>query len=218
MSRTHRSAAGIFLLALCLFPREARADFWDMIWEMSGPQMAGYPLFNMKVDLQTGRVRVVSFATKHPEEDSDDNPKDPTAFPAMRIRNYWLSLPVIAYVSTPKDSDTATYKAMEAALFAFDPMVDFNIKRWQNGDVMLYAGGGMSVAVITGPTFKAKQNTAVKIRPFGLKLWDWDASFNIRWYADGFEASDFGKPSLPLPPGVDRAREMVFGWSFGKAW
>jgi hypothetical protein len=203
MSRTARGAIGLALLAVLVFPRAASADWWDFIWEMSGPQMIGTAVFQCKVDV-LGQGATACRAI-HMKAAGSISP--------LTERRLWLTLPILAHVGTGKDSDARPYDAWKNGMLSFDPMLE--VRSAEAGGVDVYHSAGLTMNRLFGKGYTPLWNAGLKVRPIGVVFnGRWDAALNLRWYPDGFTAGDFGVgPVLPDAPG-----ETTWGFSVARSW
>jgi hypothetical protein len=81
---------------------------------------------------------------------------------------------------------------------------------------MIHYGVGVSYAFLTGDKFRRLNNVGVKVRPVSAVFEVGDAvvqvAFNVRIYADGFTADQFGVG--PRVEVADQPTEVIRGVTF----
>ena len=188
------------LTAVLAFPREGRADFWDIIWEMSGPQLIGVR-FDCKLNLD-GSVHECHAAGF----------RRGSVTPADRPRA-WFSVAGGLYTSTGKNTNN-DYEAFKVHMLAFEPMVNgiSNTSR----RVRVYHGAGLTYDFLFGSDFDTFDKAGLKFVPVGIMFRRLDIGYTFRLYPNGFTSDEFGFG--PRVPGGDRPTEGVHGVQFGFYW
>jgi hypothetical protein len=100
-------------------------------------------------------------------------------------------------------------------MFVVEPI--FEVRGITRGNLMLnYGVIGASYQVLGGSDSPTLDKFAIKFRPLTVTYKRFNASFNMRWYPNGFTADEFGVgPSLD---NVERPSEMTWGFSIGYLW
>jgi hypothetical protein len=210
MSRVRLRTPGVVLLMLLAFPHQARADFFDFIWEMSGWQAYGAVILHCKTDLAGGgtECRLLDWKRLTP----------PIA--ERNQRKAWLAFNGTVYTSSGKDAEGNNYKKLENHMVALDPLIEVQVLRAFLGLTPYHGVFGGSFNFMVGRDYRRFFNAGLKFKPFGatFRLFSLrgDAAYTFRLYPDGFSRDEFG--FAPSPPGVDDSWERVHGFSFGLGW
>ena len=225
----HHCQTALFVVSLLLVsPHAANAEFFDIFLEWSGPKMLGV-LSYCKIDVR----RDVS-----PVSDSTDGERstvesgrwcyERSVFGFKRGENgldnprpFWLNAVSGVYTSVGHDDDPDNNRVWMATL---EPMFEARSFFRRRGDegrgFMLHHGVGVSYAFLAGDKFRRLNNVGVKVRPVSavFELGDVvvQVAFNVRVYADGFTADQFGVgPRLEV---ADRPTEVIRGVTLDVEW
>jgi len=203
MSRRHIVVVGIVAGIALAAPPSARASWWDIVWQMSGPQMMG-PVLHCEYDFGSGETEcraldLIFYGELAPRQQ----------------RKIWLSLDTGIYFSTGKNSEGESFEAFDVWMVPFEPMLE--IQSAGGTDWSLSHGlAGLSYMHFFGKDFSAFDNVGVKFRPIGVRIQKITLSWNVRFFPNGFTPDQFGVG--PPPPVVDRRAEAVHGFSVGFLW
>jgi len=205
MLRTYPGRAAI-VIALLAFPRVASAGIFDLIWEMSGPQMIGAVLVHCEFNVRS-EGRECGVVGKRVAGDAGE--------PAQRLT--WVSVEAAAYVSTGKDSEARAYDAFDTYMLAIEPI--FMVRSTTKGQWTFHHGSGVTYNRLFSSDFSSFDKAGLKFRPIGVR-WrgavDFEADFNLRVYPNGFSPDEFGVG--PRMEDLDRPTERTYGFSVGVRW
>ena len=190
-------------------PRTGSAGIGEWIWEMSGPQMVGGGIeckFTFKGELE------ICYVTSGVPFSVANNKRK------VRPR---ISIEGGLYGSTGKNSNGVEYKAGDAWMFAFDPMIELvhhETTMTAGADrAEIYHGLGVSYNRLFGKDFHPFNNAAIKVRPIGVRFGRNNLEFDLRVYPNHFSATDFGKvPVGPEETGVETVWSLSYGIAIGK--
>lgn len=219
MSAKCLRTAGFVLVALLTFPLTARANIFDFIWEMSGPQMIGVT-FHCEYDPQFNRQSAQDYRAKSPTEKftrSDcrffDERVVGNSMPRS-TRRFWLSFDTTFYTSTGKDSDTLEYDAFETQMLAIEPILEVRSHPWKK--IQFHHGiVGLSYDVLFGSNFDTFDKAGIKFRPVGVTIGRFNVAYNLRLYPNGFTTDEFGPARID---NLNRKHEYLHGFSIGYLW
>lgn len=204
MTGAHLRTAAIALLALLAFPRAGSAGIFDIIWEMSGPQMVSVFLLQCEFDLVNDQPECLIY---------DKRVWGPQGVRADR--RWSLSFDGALYTSTGKNSDTHRFEKFKSQMVAVEPMLTYRSYRSSGGNFSTHHGLlGASYNVLFGDEFDTFHKGGFKFTPIRITAWKRiNAAYHLRVYPDGFTAEEFGAESLvsTMHPG----RELVHGFSVG---
>jgi hypothetical protein len=216
------AAVGAVFAAALVFPGEARANIWDFIYKLSGPQMQGAGI-HCEYDLERAKNNPAN-VTHGSEAD-----KAPTSV-ECRVTDYrftgnmvkrsyrrtWLSLDATQFVSTGKNSEGIDFEAWTVGMLALEPMLEI---RSVGGDTFRLHHGlvGLTYDILFGKGFDTFDKVGYKFRPIGMTFKRWNAAYSLRWYPNGFTPDEFGQAPA-LPPDTNRKSEVVQGISVGYLW
>ena len=218
---------GIVLVASLAYPASARANIWDLIWKMSGPQMMGFPVH-------------CEFALG----DKDTVPNQPTTYdrvtpapPYTRgecreldfrfygkvkprySRRLWLSVDGGPYFSTGKDPHGAIdpeFKKFDVWMVAVEPLLE--VRSLTRSKIMLNHGVGATYDVLWGDGFPTFDKAGIKFKPITATIARRvNASVTLRWYPTGTTLDEFGKTS-DRPEDFRHKNEVSPGFSVGVLW
>lgn len=192
-----RRVLALVILGVLVTARPAHADWWDFIWEMSGPQMYGLG-GGCEWSLSTkGEYRCTIPAQRLPRRlGTMDQKKDPL----------WVSAYSYYYWSTGKGE----YFSGHVQGFGVDPMLSY-AHYW--GPVRVTHGAGVSIQRFWSSDFDAVSNFSYKIQPITGE-WKWGStrqklSLNLRYFMDGFDTT------TPPKLGKTEKSEGTIGFTFG---
>ncbi len=197
----------IAVCALALFfgaPRAATAGIVEIIAEMSGPQMIGFPLeCRLGVSRQGTSLEFChwfwTFAGTGPNRETKT----------------WLTLEGGPYFSTGAGTNSDLYETGDVWMLTFDPMIE----RVSIGDAGrgVYHGAGMTTNFLFGNRFRRFGNVGFKLRPAGFIIpvgrGALDLSYTLRIYPRRFTADDFEVPGTP-EDGVEFVQAGVITFRF----
>jgi hypothetical protein len=208
-----RPVLWLTLVGLLLVPTPARAGFWDIIWEMTGPQMIGFRL----IELERGLIRREGAAPTS----GRISPLFVGPF-ALRDGNrigehhwLWLVAESYAYQSTSRKSDELNLGTVW--MLGLDPMLAFG-RYMNNNKTRLHAATGFSFNQLFGTDIHPLPNYAIKVRPIGVDHrfengWSLGIAYNLRIYPNGFEVGA-NPPSLTKGSKSERVQGFVIELSF----
>jgi hypothetical protein len=191
MSQRRQWTVASLFVVMCVIPRPASANLWDLIWEMSGPQMIGFRA-----------------ECRHGFDGTFAGCRIPPGFPIGNVGartnvRTWLALEGGLYVSTGKnaddpDVDEVEFEFGDAFMIAFEPMIEVRSTSWMHHGVL-----GVSYDFFLGPDFRRFTNAGFKLRPVAVAVpvgggFTLDVAYNLRLYPNGFTASDFNKAPVPV--------------------
>jgi len=241
MSRRSLGTLSMVCFILLAFPRLGHASIWDIIWSMSGPQMSSVFIFHCEVDWEHNagipepQADFTARTASDPRVPAGAEPVPWTLTECRiydkRIKGYlrnrkertgWLSIDTIGFASTTNDADLFDVDAWKHTMVVFEPM--FELRSFTNRDAMGRLGNlsfshgviGASYQILAGDGYQSFDKFAFKFRPIGMTYRRFNASFNLRWYPNGFTADEFGAVETRLD--FDRPSEMVWGFSLGWIW
>lgn len=155
--------------------QSARAGIWDVIWEMSGPQMHG---IGVQCDLQ------VSPSTKF----ICDLPlRRTSAFDWRRHRGerrIWFAIEPLFFFASGKEDE---FRFARAKMFALDPVLTF---KWELLGKTVHTGVGASLNHFFGTEVQHMNKAALKVRQLLFQNQHLEIVYNLRLYPDGFEVLD----------------------------
>ena len=202
MSPRRSGTAGFMFLMLFVLaaPRPAHADFWDFIFEMSGPQLIGARFdCDWALDGSVGDCHAAGF-------------KVGSQFPTPKPRA-WISVGGGVYTSTGKDTNNE-YDAFSVHMLAFEPTI--NAFSSTNPRARVYHGAGFTYDFLFGRDFRRFDKAGLKFLPVGVIVGRLDIAYTFRLYPNGFTSDEFGFG--PRVEGGDRPREGVHGVQFAIHW
>jgi hypothetical protein len=223
MSHRCLGTAVLAFVGLLAFPSRGHANIIDWIWSMSGPQMVSLGVLHCEFDFEGNRGRY---------SDLDTNKEHPWTLSECRVYDYrfignlrsrtrrssWLSVDTAGYTSTTyteKNPLNLNFGGWDHTMFVVEPM--FEVRGITRGNLMLnYGVIGASYQVLGGSDRPTLDKFAIKFRPITVTFKRFNASFNMRWYPNGFTADEFGEG--PRLDNVERPSEMTWGFSVGYLW
>lgn len=185
-------AGALVMLFSC--PRDGSAGIIEIIGEMSGPSMIGFPA-ECRVQLNgTGEYKCDIYAHL-------------VGVRQFQQQRLWLSFEGGPYFSTGRDASGQDYQAFKIWMLAFDPMLHVRTSKPGSRVVVSHGVLGVSSNLFFGEGFDAFVNLAFKLRPVALEFpigrgWRIEAAYNLRLYPSGFTSDLFGK--VPVVPESDR--------------
>jgi hypothetical protein len=192
------------LAMLLLLPRSSSAGILEIIAEMSGPQMLGFP-FECRLGLS--KESGASFEFCHWFA--------PLVGPGPE-KKLWLTLEGGPYFATGAGKTGDLYETGDVYMLTFDPMIE----RVSFGDVKkgIYHGAGLTTNFLVGHKFRRFGNVGFKFRPVGFVIptggtTSLDFSFHLRFYPSRFTAEDFDV-TAPSEEGVEWVRSVVVSFRF----
>ena len=187
-----RPVLWLALVGILLVPRPAHAGFWDIIWEMSGPQMIGFRLLEFELPLKS-----TSGGASDPRVFIGPLSLPGGARAGLASETWlWLVTEAYAYQSTRRKADELNLGPV--SMISVDPMLAFG--RHFNNRVRVHSGVGFSFNHLFGRDIHPLTNTGIKIRPIGVDHrfgsgWTLGVAYNLRVYPRGFEVGS-NPPSL----------------------
>jgi hypothetical protein len=170
----------LVVLAVLASARPANADWLDIIWEMTGPQMIGIGATCERSVRADGDWRcIVPFKRLgRPLGGARNEPLD----------WLWVSASAFYYVSTSHKG----YGGGDVQGFGFDPMLVFS--RFRGEDVRFTSGFGLSLQRFWSSDFDAVGNAGLKFQPVAVEFpvggtAKAKLAYNLRYYWDGFEST-----------------------------
>jgi hypothetical protein len=214
--RRRISLAGIVLAAVLASPQLASASIIDFIWEMSGPQMIGVPIY-CDIDLRTdekecriGGIRLPSPKLTTVEKAARER-EDYRAFRATRT--FWLSMQGGVFASTTKDSDMSEFEAWKVQMLSWEPMLGYrSFSSASERFVIDHGLAGVSYFILFGSDFKRFHNVGFKFTPIGVTYRWVNVSYNVRLFPSGFTSEQFNVDGSST---THRGREILTGFSVG---
>ena len=192
MSQRKRWIAACVVALLLGFPRAGSAGFWEVIIEMSGPQMVGVP-----VECRIGLSGGATFEYCKWLWDTFNL--------AGRGRNeetrLWLTLEGGPYFATGVGANGDLYNPLDVYMLTFDPLLEVRSLGGTQKRA-LYHGAGFTTNFLFGDNFKRFGNAGFKVRPVGVVFpiggrASLDLSLTLRIYPTEFTPADFGVAGSP---------------------
>jgi hypothetical protein len=185
--RRYWIAAGALAMLLTL-PRAGAAGIIEIIAEMSGPQMIGFPFeCRLGVSRQGTSLEFCHWFV-------------PLVGSPNRETKTWLTLEGGPYFSTGVGTNADLYETGDVFMLTFDPMIE----RVSLGSAVggVYHGAGLTANFLFGNRFRRFGNVGFKFRPAGFIIpigsrGTLDLSYNLRIYPRRFTADDFDVPGTP---------------------
>ena len=201
MSQRGRWITAFLFLLLLGFPRASTAGLWDVIIEMSGPQLVG-GFSGCLLDLN-GKFHRCSIAGVPVKT----GPNGGLAFgwPLETLTaSKWLFLQGGTYFSTGLPP-AKEFEFGRVYMVSADPMFAFRTKFGR------YHAVGASLNLIVSNDFRRVGNYGLKLQPVVWRMLGWDWDVTLRLYKNGFDAVESSDHPAVLVKDDDF--EAVFGVS-----
>ena len=206
MLRHRVGAVCLAVLGLLAFPREGSAHILDIIWEMSGPQMIGFP----------GGCEYRPQAAENERKLEcrlTDKLIGRTPAPRRDLRSFWVALDSTVYFSTGKDSNDLQSEFLKTWMVAAEPMLMRGSWSDASGVFTLYHGAGVSYDFLFGQDFSAFDKFGFKFQPIGFRYYNLTVAYILRTYHNGFTPDEFGVGDRQ--DDLNRPFEVVHGITAG---
>jgi len=208
-----RQSLVVAVIALVLFgvPARSEAGLGDLIWELSGPQMVGA---GVTCRLHKGKVEYCEWSAGLGGALRYGKPAPPPP-------PWFWSLGGAGYVSTGKNShyednlscpgaepcvgDEIDYHDFDHWMLSFEPTADYRVA--SSSSAALFFTAGPTMHTVWNRDAEHFHKWGFKFAP-EVRFKNVAFSYNLRFYADGFGADEFGK-------GVFRGGDRPSEWTHG---
>ena len=208
----------VLLLAVlvAIVPRPAYASFWDIIWQMSGPQLLG---FGLQCETVLSLKELPDCALLGVQLVRDDQQ---TRLARESERRLWWIVEGRVYFSTGKNAtengNVSDFTFGRARMVGLDPMLAGRWSADRPKGWLLHWGVGASLNRLFGPDFDSFNNYAIKLRPFGadrkFKKVTFGAAYNLRLYPDGFDSEGGVNPIVSKGSEFERVHGVLIELRF----
>ena len=201
-----RGLAGIVFAIMLAAPRAASAGIIDFIWEMSGPQLWGFPV---ECDLDL-RSREYASSQDYECRIAEWHVSGERRFRTAEQRRIWLAIGGGFYTTFGKDSTMRPFEKFKVGVVNYEPMVHLRSFQTPGTGTFAFEHGviGMSHFLIVGKGFKRFDNVGLKFMPLQVRYKRVALGYTMRVFPKGFTAAQFGaNPATTTHVG----REVVNG-------